>query len=139
MIQIDVTMSIRSGGVATHIDDSEKAATQMSAEIYAFFKSCIDQNLILNAMFVDDAGVPLSNITKYFSTTAENAQAFETAFSDMNAEFSMKKMWDQNGFDISIVTSEIEFDTVEYLFPIIDTDTTSVHLLREIASNLQSF
>ena len=115
MIAIDVTMTPKTDRESLTIEDSFPIAEQWYFDIHKFFKSCIDQNMILN--ITDDN--PAQNVTRYFATTIENAQMFQQAFSDMSAEFSMKKMWDQSGFDITFKQQEIEFDTIDSVVDLI--------------------
>jgi hypothetical protein len=80
-------------------------------DVYAFFKNCVDQGAILN--FVDKATDGETDITIYYSTSLENAQQFESKFQDLSAEFSMRKFWNEAGFDTSIAMKEIEFDIAD--------------------------
>jgi hypothetical protein len=109
MIAIDVTMVTKNQEIF-NVEEAMFVVTQSYENIHNFFKNCIDQNIILNATVNVLADNDFTNITRYFATTVENAQAFQTAFADMSAEFSMKKMWDENGFDISFEQYEINFD-----------------------------
>lgn len=102
-------------------------------EIAAFFQGCIDQNLILNLSDnSQEAGQP--DITTYYSTTIENAQAFEQKFQDLTAEFSMRKFWNQSGFETTMTMKEIDFDSVEnptdpdarIKVPVINDDHTEI-------------
>ena len=100
---------------------------QNSQKIENFLRSCIDQQLILNTVWIgmlDDQSIPYNSryITRYFATTSENAQAFQEAFINMDAEFSMKKMWAQHGLSIFLKQSEIYFDLVEDNFDLISED-----------------
>ena len=83
-------------------------------EIFAFFQDCLDQNLILNLIdyVLEDVQ---SDRTTYYSTTMENAQAFEQKFQDLAADFSMRKFWNQAGFETTTSIKEIDFNSVEYL------------------------
>ena len=111
MIQIDVNMS------PTKEHSSDILSLQLSwvndhfHAIFAFFESCIDQGLILN--FIDKARDGATDITTYYSISLENAQKFETKFQDLSADFSMRKLWNEAGFDTSISMKEIEFDPKE--------------------------
>ena len=92
-------------------------------EILNFMQECIDQNLILNAC-IGDVSVSSARYDRgrFFSTTSENAQTFADKFCDMTAEFSMKKMWDQYGYDTIIEQSEIDFDTQPMPYQIIPSN-----------------
>ena len=118
MIAIDVTMSTKNNEDLI-VDDTVVLIEESYQNVYDFFKNCIDQNVLLN-ITVD---VPIEEsstvITRYFATTKENAQTFEQAFSDMTAEFSMKKFWDYHGFNISVSHHEIDFDTVDDTFELV--------------------
>jgi hypothetical protein len=129
MIAIDVTLSLRDTEptLVTGIDKSEWDRSEQMIPYYTqmrdFFQACIDQNLILNAC-IGDVQVTTARYEKgrYFATTAEKAQEFVTKFCDMSAEFSMKKMWDQYGFDVSVEQHEIDFDEQPLPFEIIPAD-----------------
>lgn len=121
MIAIDVTMTLKEINFDFNVDDTVVLIEQSYQNVYDFFQRCLARNLLLNAtvnMPTDDTS---SAITRYFATTNENALAFEQVFSDMSAEFSMKKFWDQHGFNISIAHSEIDFDTVNDTVELIGT------------------
>jgi hypothetical protein len=45
----------------------------------------------------------------------ENAQAFEQKFQDLTADFSMRKFWNQAGFETTTSIKEIDFNSVGYL------------------------
>ena len=115
MIAIDVIATPRDPNTAS-MDSFLEPSYQ---NIYNFLKSCVDQNLILNVVVVDQRGLLEENITQYFATTTQLAQEFEQVFSDMSAEFSIKKFWSQHDFDISISHHEIDFDMVDDTFELI--------------------
>ena len=125
MIAIDVTMTYNWNSPSWRkISDFESGEDYIYSiiresyhKIYNFFQTCVEQNLVINAtMCISDLE------TRYFATTIEDAQAFQSAFTDMSADFSMKKMWTENGFDISIEQHEVnfddEFDVIELINPI---------------------
>ena len=101
--------------------DLREIARQSYSSIYKFFKNCIDQNIILNFTRLDHEYHQQFNV-KYFATTVENAQTFQQAFLDTSAEFSMKKMYGQYGFDISLDQQEINFDLVDHVIDLIGQD-----------------
>jgi hypothetical protein len=79
-------------------------------DVYSFFDSCVDQGLILN--FVDKTMDGETDITEYFSMTEQNAQLFESKFQDLSANFSMRKLWNEVGFDTTITLSETDFESI---------------------------
>ena len=109
MIAIDVTM-VTKNNEDFFVKDTIPIVSQSRDEVYDFFKNCIDKNLVIKAVADIDVDDLSKNKTRYFSTTIENAQAFQNAFTDMAVDFSMRKMWDENGFDISIEQHEVDFD-----------------------------
>jgi hypothetical protein len=120
MIAIDVTMT--AGNNEEFIfENTIPIVSQSRDKVYDFFKNCIDKNLVINAIVgtVDDLS---KNKTRYFSTTIENAQAFQSAFEDMSAEFSIKKMWSQHGYTIEFEQHEINFDNEDGLCELISPD-----------------
>jgi hypothetical protein len=117
MIAIDVAMTPKNIADIIDRDIIIQMIVPSYQHIYDFFKNCIDQNVLLNVAAVSEE--PSVNVTTYFATTIENAQAFEQVFSDMSAEFSIKKFWSQHDFDISISHHEIDFDTVDDTFELI--------------------
>ena len=110
MIAIDVSMTAENNKEFI-FENTIPIVSQSRDNVCNFFKNCIDQNIVLNAA-VDIEDLDLSKkTTRYFATTVENARAFQTAFEDMSAEFSMKKMWTNHGFtDIEFVQYEIDFE-----------------------------
>jgi hypothetical protein len=92
------------------VKDTMPIVSQSRDKVYDFFKNCIDKNLVINAVVGIDVDDLSKNKTRYFSTTVENAQAFQSAFEDMSTDFSIKKMWDQYGFTIEFEQHEINFD-----------------------------
>jgi hypothetical protein len=122
MIAIDVIMTTKDKTQFNVLEDAFPIVTQSRENIYNFFKNCIDQNLVLNATYDIANDALTENKTRYFSTTVENAQAFQNAFTDMTADFSMKKMWDENGFDISVEQHEVDFDKEYDVYDLISAD-----------------
>jgi hypothetical protein len=53
-----------------------------------------------------------TDITEYFSMTEQNAQLFESKFQDLSANFSMRKLWNEVGFDTTITLSETDFESI---------------------------
>lgn len=80
-------------------------------KIIAFFKNCIDQDLVLN--FIDNVQEANTDITTYYSISMENAQEFERKFQDLSAEFSLRKLWNEAGIEVSFSMKEIDFNYVE--------------------------
>ena len=131
MIQIDVTMQITkeyTGDILTlqleHVDANY-------AKVFSFFEQCVNQELVLN--FIDKARDGETDITSYFSLSKENAQIFEQRFQDLSAEFSMRKLWNEKGFETSITIKEVEFNltedpnnTIQRLGTLIDKDEKTI-------------
>lgn len=134
MIAIDVTMAPADEIIVSPVEnflplDEPRAQTsevevvkEFYTQISNFFKNCIDKNFILNTVNINTFGSQSQTITRYYATTSENAQAFQDAFTDMDAEFSMKKLWSQHGFTVSLQQSEIDFDLVEDNFDLVGHD-----------------
>jgi hypothetical protein len=122
MIAIDVVMTKKDKTPFDILEDGLPVVTQSRENIYNFFENCIDQNLVLNATYDIMNDTQMENKTRYFSTTVENAQAFQNAFTDMSADFSMKKMWDEHGFDISVEQHEVDFDKEYDVYDLISAD-----------------
>jgi len=114
MIQIAVTMVPTIDSVENSFECHAQFVNLQYREIFAFFQDCLDQNLILNLIdyVLEDVQ---SDRTTYYSTTMENAQAFEQKFQDLSADFSMRKFWNQAGFETTTSIKEIDFNSVEYL------------------------
>jgi hypothetical protein len=112
VIQIDVTMVPTIDSVENSLECHARFIDLQYREIFAFFQDCLDQNLILNLTdyVLEDEQ---SDITTYYSTTMENAQAFEQKFQDLAADFSMRKFWNQSGFETTTSIKEIDFNLVE--------------------------
>ncbi len=122
MIAIDVIMTTKDKTSFDVLQDVLPLVTQSRENIYNFFKNCIDQNLVLNATYDIVNEALTENKTRYFSSTVENAQAFQNAFTDMSADFSMKKMWDEHGFDIYVEQHEVDFDKEYDVYDLISPD-----------------
>jgi hypothetical protein len=121
MIAIDVTMTtekyqnITPPDVLYYITESYK-------NVQVFFLDCIDKNVVLNAFEIIHTDTPNVVVTRYFATTVENAEIFQNAFADMSTEFSMKKMWNEQGFDISFEQHEVNFDQAYGVSDLITSD-----------------
>ena len=124
MIAIDVIMTKKDKTPFDVLEDGFPAVTQSRENIYNFFENCINQNLVLNATSDILNETLTENKTRYFSTTVDNAQAFQNAFTDMSADFSLKKMWDEHGFDISVEQHEVDFDNEYDISDLISPDGT---------------
>jgi hypothetical protein len=124
MFEFRVELTPRTTEVSTGINYTKEFLNESYTQLYDFFKDCIDRNLVINAVDLDaDSSVDWTN---YYSTTLENAQAFQQVFEDMNADFSLKKFWDRCGFDMSTSITEIDFDNVDHVFSLIDEDTGEI-------------
>ena len=77
-----------------------------------WFTECINQNLILNLCVVDPTGEEWPDITMYYAVDAESAQQFVDAWTDLDAEFSMGKLWNMINFSQTISIKEIDFEQV---------------------------
>jgi hypothetical protein len=97
-----------------NFDVVESIVQKSHSKISAFFKECIEQNLLIN--LANDVNDGVTGTTTYFATTLENAQVFEKKFQDLSTEFSMKNFWNSHGYDINISTQEIDFDQVDQYF-----------------------
>jgi hypothetical protein len=117
MIQIDVTMVPTIDSVENSFECHVQFINLRYREIFAFFQDCLDQNLILNLTdyVLENDQTDQSDRTTYYSTTMENAQAFEQKFQDLTADFSMRKFWNQAGFETTTSIKEIDFNSVGYL------------------------
>lgn len=134
MIAIDVTMAPVHETLVSTAEDFSPVSEPLAAgpefeveikfyaEIYNFFKDCIDKNLILNTVNISRIESTSQSITRYYATTSENAQAFQDAFTNMDADFSMKKLWAENEFNVLLTQSEIDFELVEDNIELIDQD-----------------
>lgn len=112
MIQIDVSWA------EPPVDSEETRTLQMEHvrtnydNIAVFLRECIDQNLILN-FFHDAAPDYKRETTTYYSADWESARIFEQKFQDTSAEFSLRKLWNELGYDTRISMKEIDFSTVD--------------------------
>lgn len=110
MFEVRVELTARDANVSVEINYTKKFLNQSYHELYAFFKHCVDQNLVINLVQLEaNSAVDWTN---YYSTTLENAQAFQQAIENIDAEFSLKKFWNDCGFDMKISIKEIDFDEV---------------------------
>ena len=124
MIAIDVTMINSESSESIELD----IILPHQQQIRDFFLKYVNENVILNQCRVDDHRIltepggtdKISTLTRYFATSEENANIFAQAFSDVSAEFSIKKMWEQHGYVISITQSEIDFDAEGYTTDLVD-------------------
>ena len=104
------------------LEVGQNLLSQHSKQIYDLLKNCIDQQFILNTVWMGVANDSSKQVARYFATTPENAQAFLNVFLDMSADFSIKKMWSQIGVHIVANQYEIDFDLVEDNFDLISED-----------------
>ena len=132
MIAIDVTMIPTNDQVENSPESMGEFVNLQYREIVAFFQDCIDESLILN--LIDNVVGDRESVTTYYSTSIENAQLFEQKFQDLSAEFSIRKFWNQHGFDTTISMKEIDFNYVEDLTvpyalvktPLIDKENSEI-------------
>ena len=113
MIQVEVTMIPVDANAQLSLDYQAPFLNQNCDKISDFFQSCVDQSLILNLHVMHNLQDELKHITLYFSTNMENAQEFARKFQDLTVDFSMKKFWNQAGFDTSFSFEEINFDSIQ--------------------------
>jgi hypothetical protein len=92
-------------------------------QLFAYIKDCVDKNLIINLVRCEPNMD--TKILRYYSTTLENAQAFQQVAEDMNADFSLKKFWHDCGLTQTANITEIDFDSLpeNELYTLIDVDT----------------
>ena len=124
MFEVKVTLAPRLTEASTTFNYVKDFLNQSYTDLFSFFKQCIDQNLVINLVKLEaDSSVDWTN---YYSTSLENAQAFQQAVEDMDAEFSLKKLWDSCGFDMHIVVTEINFDDVDEAFDLLNEHTGEI-------------
>jgi superfamily II helicase len=113
MIAIDVTMTATNEQMDNSLDYHASFINSNYSKVFAFFRRCVDRGLVLN--FIDNVQDADANtdVTTYYSITMENAQVFEQKFQDLSSEFSLRKMWNEAGFETSISMKEIDFNYVE--------------------------
>jgi hypothetical protein len=136
MIQIDVAM------VSTKEHPDDRMSLQLSwvndhfHDIFAFFENCVEQGLVIN--FIDKAIDGATDITTYYSISLENARQFEAKFQDLSADFSMRKLWNEAGFDTSVAMKEIDFNPTgasQNLGSLIDKEVKTIWGIDFPASN----
>ena len=124
MFEVKVTLTPRLTEASTTFNYVKDFLNQSYTDLFSFFKQCIDQNLVINLVKLEaDSSVDWTN---YYSTSLENAQAFQQAVEDMDAEFSLKKLWDSCGFDMHVVVTEINFDDVDDAFDLLNEHTGEI-------------
>ena len=111
MIQIDVSMTPTNDQINNSLEYHANFINSNVDKIFAFFRNCVDQDLILN--FIDNVQNANTDITTYYSISMENAQEFERRFQDLSSEFSLRQMWNSAELDTTISMKEIDFNYVE--------------------------
>jgi hypothetical protein len=123
MIAIDVTIEPVTTGIDATFDSTQEFINASHSEIAAFFRECIDENLVLNTLNIDPNATAEKDVTRYYSISLENAQEFQRRWEDSTRTFSMKQFWNNAGYNVSLSTVEINFDTV--------TDTDTIEIVSE--------
>jgi hypothetical protein len=100
--------------------------------LYNFFKDCVNQNLIKNLFLWVPYELPVMlnwGLIRYYSDDLSTATLVKEKFEDMNANFSVKKFWNQMNFEFACVDpKEIVFDEEpsDSFFPVIDLDGNGI-------------
>ena len=121
MFQVMVHCVSTDPSASTDIDYTKSFLNTSYEQLFALFKDCVDKNLIINLVQVDPTMA--SDFCGYYSTTLENAQAFQQVVEDMSADFSLKKFWQDCGLALTVDITEIDFDSLPDLYTLIDVDT----------------
>ncbi len=114
MIAIDVTIEpvTVTADINATFESTQTFINVSHVEITEFFKECLEQNLVLNVLTIDTDATPERDVTRYYSISLENAQEFQRRWEDATRAFSMKQFWNSSGYNVSLSTMEIDFDTV---------------------------
>ena len=128
MFQVMINCSPVDPSASTDIDYTKNFLNPSYEQLFAFFKDCVDKNFIINVVTVDPGMT--ADFCGYFSTSLENAQAFQRVVEDMSADFSLKKFWQDCGLALTVNITEIDFDSLTDLYTLTDVDTGE---LREIS------
>jgi hypothetical protein len=121
MFQIMVNCSPVDPSASTDLDYTKNFLNPSYEQLFAFFKDCVDKNLIINLVQVDPSMT--SDFCGYYSTTLENAHAFQQVVEDMSADFSLKKFWHDCGLALTVTITEIDFESLtDNLHTLINVD-----------------
>jgi hypothetical protein len=123
MIAIAVQMDTEFEFTQGHVIVRNVRVNDNYEPLSAFFQQCIDQQLVLNTCQLRTNPEDMFHtITTYFAVDHEKADKFITMFSDMSVEFSIMKFWSELSHRLSITKTEIDFNSVEDLLPLVDQE-----------------
>jgi hypothetical protein len=121
MFQVMVRCVPTDPSASTDIEYTKDFLSSSYEQLFAFFKDCVDKNLVINLVEVNPS--MSADFCGYYSTTLENAQAFQQVVEDMSADFSLKKFWHNCGLALTVDITEIDFDSLPDLYTLVDVDT----------------
>jgi hypothetical protein len=100
-------------------------------ELVAFFQQCVDENLIFNTLQHNEPAIihcdyDLHHTMRYYSADTSKAEAFKQKLEDMSANFSLKKFWANNKFNLTVELSTVDYDTQSPQFDVVNTTLSTV-------------
>jgi hypothetical protein len=122
MYEITVVMTPKTETAESHIASRGKDHVRAHFdEVINWWNGCIEENLILNlcVMSVDE----WPDISIYYSISAEAAQTFADRFQNLEADFSMRKLWNLVHFDTEISINTCDFEDT-WADPILSENNT---------------
>lgn len=129
MIAIETFMQPIAGFEAEAEENFIKFCLTTHPDIFDFFVDCLDQNLILNTVhwtpvdWYHPVHPWIYSLARYYAVDMPKAEQFRKKFQDLSADFSIKKYWYQNKFDITCDLSEVDFSQETPEFEIINKET----------------
>ena len=99
---------------------------QHYADIIAFYQKCVDDNIILNLVKLDDQESPTLDTTIYYATTMEKALEAQRRCQDTSQPFCLETMKLDNGYRSEWQFEEVDFDTVDGLTYLVDQSANTL-------------
>lgn len=128
MIAIDTFLQPRVGHESKAEQNFIKFCRSTHPKIVDFYWHCVHQNLILNRFYWQpvDWNHPvhpcMQSLIRYYAIDMAKAQQFQLLHDDLSAEFSLKKFWMQNQFDITCELKAVDFDGETPQYEVVDTN-----------------
>lgn len=129
MHAIKVQLSVNPRNNFVSIGNWVSCINSSHREIFDWFTTLIDRNVIINKIHIDADGT--TDTTFYYANSDKNARLFVDKFQNQSLNFSvgplsMKQFWNKFEFDIDFELEKIDFNNTLDLLDLVNPSTGEI-------------
>ena len=124
-IQLDPEFDVTP--VSTEVDREERFQNNWD-QLLDFFQMCVDQQLCLNLCRIESEPDPSGwhVATTYFAVDDAQADKFIEAFTDMSADFSISKLWNEISHQLIVTKTPVDVDLGDSVIYLVDREFRTI-------------